>query len=95
MKFSEETKLRAEIEQVWMLLRAERVGAAAQDEKIRVLREALQGVMDGNVYSCIQGQWHWHTKSMPSNDSLDKARAALEKNKMDDYPELYDPRFSP
>lgn len=37
MMRSTETKLRAEIEQVWMILRTERAAAAAQAERVRVL----------------------------------------------------------
>jgi hypothetical protein len=47
MMFSTETKLRAEIEQVWMILRAERVTITAQAERIRVLREALDVARNG------------------------------------------------
>lgn len=48
MMFSTETKLRAEIEQVWMILRAERVTITAQAERIRVLREAIQNMLDAS-----------------------------------------------
>ena len=42
------------------------------------LRDALDGVMEGQVYSCIMGEWYWHQRTVPSLESLDKARAALE-----------------
>jgi hypothetical protein len=36
MTFSEETKLRAEIEQVWMILRTERAAAVAKERELRM-----------------------------------------------------------
>ena len=46
-------------------------------ERVRVLEDALRGLMVGCKYCNIQGQWHWHEKAIASNEALDAARAAL------------------
>ena len=45
--------------------------------RVRVLEDALRGLMVGCKYCNIQGQWHWHEKAIASNEALDAARAAL------------------
>ena len=50
---------------------------AALRERVRVLEDALRGLMVGCKYCNIQGQWHWHEKAIASNEALDAARAAL------------------
>ena len=47
--------------------------------RVRVLEDALRGLMVGCKYCNIQGQWHWHEKAIASNEALDAARTALEK----------------
>lgn len=49
----------------------------SQSDRIKVLEDALRGVMSGCKYSCIAGEWHWHEKSIATNAALDAARAAL------------------
>ena len=62
-----------------------RAHAAKDDEierlraRVRVLEDALRGLMVGCKYCNIQGQWHWHEKAIASNEALDAARTALEK----------------
>ena len=48
-----------------------------KDARIKVLEDALRGVMSGCKYSRIADEWHWHEKSMPTNAALNAARAAL------------------
>jgi hypothetical protein len=67
MTFSEETKLRAEIEQAWMILNAERNTHA---ERVRVLREALQGLLAGEDAECTLESYA---------AASERARAALEQ----------------
>lgn len=55
MMFSTETKLRAEIEQVWMILRAERVTITAQAERIRVLREVVESAAAADAFLADAG----------------------------------------
>lgn len=55
MMFSTETKLRAEIEQVWMILRAERVTITAQAERIRVLREVVESAAAADAFFADAG----------------------------------------
>ena len=50
-------------------------------ERVRVLEDALRGLMVGCKYCNIQGQWHWHEKAIASNEALDAARAALAARK--------------
>ena len=54
---------------------------AALRERVRVLEDALRGLMVGCKYCNIQGQWHWHEKAIASNEALDAARAALAARK--------------
>lgn len=45
------------------------------------LLDALECLMEGNVFSSIEGDAFWHVKKVPSNAALDKARAVLLKAK--------------
>ncbi len=38
------------------------------------MAEALEAALEGNEYRSLQGEWAWHSKQMPSNAALDKAR---------------------
>lgn len=50
-------------------------GLADENER---LRAALQGLLAGNTWCCLQGEWAWHTKQLPSNEALTAAREALD-----------------
>ena len=74
-------RLRAEVAGLRAELLKSLADNAALRERVKVLEDALRGLMVGCKYCNIQGQWHWHEKAIASNEALDAARAALAARK--------------
>lgn len=66
---------------------AREVNAAAQPQpKGPALAEALRRLLKGNEWRQLQGEWAWHSKTMPANEDLTFAREALEAHNIAQAP---------